>query len=515
MRFDVSSRYCASSAPSSSPTNPTESENLAVPSTGSANAMPMADVPMTDVPMTYVSTRGRAPELDFADVLLAGLATDGGLYVPRSWPQLDLSSLQGLPYADVAVQVMWPFVAGSIERDRFEQIVADAYSTFVDDDVVPVRSLGDRLWLAEIFHGPTLAFKDIALQLVGRLFNEVLARRSSRVTVLGATSGDTGSAAIDGLANSPYVDVVILFPHGRVSEVQRRQMTTVTAPNVHAVAVDGTFDDCQDLVKAAFADVEFRDGVGLSAVNSINWARVMAQIVYYVTSSLHVAAASGDDSAPSFVVPTGNFGNIFAGWVAKQMGLPVNRLVIASNSNDILTRFFTSSTMAMEDVVATSSPSMDIQVSSNLERLLFEAHDRNGAVVGEMLSAFRRDGTVTVSPEVHARLTAEFDCGSLNESDVDDVMARYWSQQHVLLDPHTAVGVGVAERFIQTHPTGPVISLSTAHPAKFSAAVEAATGQHPPLPTHLADLLERPERVHRAPNDLAAVKDLVHELREA
>lgn len=465
-------------------------------------------------PLQYVSTRGQAPALRFDDALLAGLATDGGLYLPERWPQVDFAGLRGRPYAEVAVEVMWPFVVGCIDRCRFEEIVHDAYASFDAPEVVPVRPLGGNLYLAELFHGPTLAFKDVALQLVGRLFDEVLAARGARVTVLGATSGDTGSAAMAGLAQSPYADVVILFPDGRVSEVQRRQMTTVTASNVHAVAVNGTFDDCQDLVKAAFADEPFRSRVNLSAVNSINWARVMAQIVYYATSANAVQQLDPSAGAPSFVVPSGNFGNIFAGWAAKQMGLSVDRLVVASNRNDILARFFNSSTMSIAEVVPTTSPSMDIQVSSNLERLLFEVHNRQGGVISDLLRQFRASGSVTVAPAGYEQLREDFDAGSLDELAVAQVMSRYWADQKVLLDPHTAVGVGVAESSaIQAAVSGPIVCLATAHPAKFADAVEAATGQHPALPAALSDLLERPERVQHAPNELAAIEDLVDSLR--
>ncbi|HRW41398.1 MAG TPA: threonine synthase, partial [Microthrixaceae bacterium] len=362
--------------------------------------------------MRYVSTRGAAPVLGFSDVLLAGLADDGGLYLPERWPELPpLDELRGLSYGEVATRVMWPFVdgdvdaegrpvPGALDRESFESIVAEAYATFDTPDVCPVVPLGSTggetgpdLHLLELFRGPTLAFKDVALQLVGRLFDHVLSARGERVCVLGATSGDTGSAAMHACADRDCVDIVILFPDGRTSEVQRRQMTTLGAANAHAVAVPGTFDDCQDLVKAAFADEVFRDEVHLSAVNSINWARVMAQVVYYVTAHLAVAP---DGGPVSFVVPTGNFGNILAGWVAKRMGLPIERLVVASNRNDILTRFFSTGTMAITEVVPTTSPSMDIQVSSNLERLLFEVLGRDGVALAELMARFRADGSVSV-----------------------------------------------------------------------------------------------------------------------
>jgi threonine synthase len=454
----------------------------------------------------FVSTRGRAPSLGFSDVLLEGLASDGGLYLPEAWPELPpLSTLRGRPYAEVAVEVMWPFVEGDIDRAAFETMVADSYSVFAHPDVCPVVPLGGDLHLLELFWGPTLAFKDVALQLVGHLFDHVLTERGERVTILGATSGDTGSAAMDACRGRAHLDCVILLPDGRVSEVQRRQMTTVTERNCHAVAVEGTFDDCQDLVKAAFADSAFRDEVSLSAVNSINWARVMAQIVYYVTAHLAVAR---DDDPVSFCVPTGNFGNILAGWAAKRMGLPVERLVVASNRNDILTRFFTTGTMSITGVVGTTSPSMDIQVSSNLERLLFEVLDRDGGAVARLMSEFRADGTVSVPTEVLVSLQREFDAGRLDDEQAAMVIRSVHERLGIVLDPHTAVGVGVAES-LGTTPGVPMVCLATAHPAKFPDAVEAAIGIRPPLPPHLDDLLTRPERIERVPNDLASVERLV------
>ena len=479
--------------------------------------------------MRYVSTRGAAPVLGFSDVLLAGLADDGGLYLPERWPELPpLDELRDLSYPEVAARVMWPFVdgdvdaegrpvPGALDRESFESIVAEAYATFDTPDVCPVVPLGSTggetgpdLHLLELFRGPTLAFKDVALQLVGRLFDHVLSARGERVCVLGATSGDTGSAAMHACADRDCVDIVILFPDGRTSEVQRRQMTTLGAVNAHAVALPGTFDDCQDLVKAAFADEVFRDEVHLSAVNSINWARVMAQVVYYVTAHLAVAP---DGGPVSFVVPTGNFGNILAGWVAKRMGLPIERLVVASNRNDILTRFFSTGTMAITEVVPTTSPSMDIQVSSNLERLLFEVLDRDGAAVAELMARFRADGSVSVPAEVLAELRAEFDCGRLDDESAAAVIRSVQQHTGLLVDPHTAVGIGVAEALagagVLADPSVPVVCLATAHPAKFPDAVEAAVGVRPALPDALGDLFEREERVEHCPADLASVQALV------
>lgn len=466
--------------------------------------------------MRYVSTRGASPELGFADVLLAGLAPDGGLYVPVEWPALPpLEELRGLPFHRVAVEVTWPFVSGDLARADYERIVAEAYATFDVPEVCPVVPVGELasgapVHLLELFHGPTLAFKDVALQLVGRLFDHVLAERDERICVLGATSGDTGSAAMDACAGLDRVDTFILFPDGRTSEVQRRQMTTLDAPNVHAVAVPGTFDDCQDLVKAAFADESFRGEVHLSAVNSINWARVMAQVTYYVTAHLAVR----DDGGPvSYVVPTGNFGNVLAGWVAARGGLPVDRLVVASNRNDVLTRFFTTGTMSLAEVVPTTSPSMDIQVSSNLERLLFEVLDRDGPAVADLLGHFRGEGAVSVSGAVLDALRSEFDCGRLDDESAARVIRDVHHRTGLLLDPHTAVGLGVAEELADggplSDPDVPVVCLATAHPAKFPDAVEAATGVRPSLPDRLADLFERPERVEHAPAELAPVQALV------
>ena len=356
--------------------------------------------------MRYISTRGQAPELDFADVLLAGLALDGGLYVPTEWPTLP-SITSDMPYARVAEAVMAPYVGDSLGEGVLGRLCDDAYSTFRHSAVCPLTQLDTNEWLLELFHGPTLAFKDVALQLVGRMFDTVLSSRNERVTIVGATSGDTGSAAIDGVRGCANVDIAILYPFGRVSDVQRRQMTTVDAPNVHAIAVDGTFDDCQDLVKAMFADDTFRNDHRLSAVNSINWARVMAQIVYYVT-----ATASLGGRGLRFVVPTGNFGNVLAGWVAKQMGLPVEQLVVASNSNDILTRWLSTGAMTTAGVAPTLSPSMDIQVSSNTERLLFELNGRDGGMTTEQLMNFRRTGRLITEPDQMSVLRRDFERGA-------------------------------------------------------------------------------------------------------
>mgnify|MGYP006277781427 CR=1 FL=1 len=458
--------------------------------------------------MQYVSTRGAAPPIGFCDVLLAGLAPDGGLYLPTEWPQLPpVTEFRGMPYAEVAAAVMQPFVEGEIDPHVLARLCAESYATFDTPEVCPVVPVGRTasgadLSLLELYRGPTLAFKDVALQLVGRLFDHVLEQRDERVCILGATSGDTGSAAIEAMRGRHRVDIFVLFPDGRVSDVQRRQMTTVDAPNVHAVAVPGTFDDCQDLVKAAFGDVAFRDEVRLSAVNSINWARVMAQVVYYVTAHL---AVRPDGGPVSYCVPTGNFGNVLAGWVAKRMGLPVDRLVVASNRNDILTRFFSTGTMAITEVVPTTSPSMDIQVSSNLERLLFERMGRDGATVAQMMASFRADGTVSVPVGLLDDLREEFDCGRVTDAQAALVIERTRERTGLLVDPHTAIGIGVAEEH-GGDPSVPMVALGTAHPAKFPDAVEAATGLRPALPAHLSDLFDRDERVERCGASLDEVE---------
>jgi len=462
--------------------------------------------------MQFVSTRGAAPHLSFDDVLLTGLADDGGLYVPATWPQLapPPANAKSRPYVEVAFDVMFPFVEGSIEPDVFRSMIDDTYGTFTHPDVTPLVELGDGHWLLELFHGPTLAFKDVALQLVGRLFDHVLAERSDRVTIVGATSGDTGSAAIEACRDRDAVDIFILHPHGRVSEVQRRQMTTVDAPNVHNIAVQGTFDDCQDLVKAMFADVGFRDRVRLGAVNSINWARVMAQIVYYVVAAERL---TGRASPVSFAVPTGNFGNVFAGWGARSMGLPVDRFVVGSNSNDILARFFASGELRMADVVPTLSPSMDIQVSSNLERLLFELHGRDGQAIADLQARFREDGDVAIDQFHHESLSENWLGARIDDDGPDGtkaIIADVFERTGMVLDPHTAVGVGAARR--HADPGVPMITLATAHPAKFPDAVESAMGSRPALPEHLADLFERTERCSEPlPNDLATIERYVEQ----
>ncbi|MEM8923022.1 MAG: threonine synthase [Actinomycetota bacterium] len=453
----------------------------------------------------YASTRGEAPELGFADVLLTGLAVDGGLYCPLDVPPLpDLDDLgPDASYVDVARRVMWPYVADSIDRSAFDEMVAAAYAGFRADEVCPVIDLGDGHHLLDLTRGPTLAFKDVALQLLGRLLDHELDRRGERVVVITATSGDTGSAAIEALAGRHNVSAVVLHPHERVSDVQRKQMTTVDAPNIENLAVKGTFDDCQDLVKAAFADSALNEACNLAAVNSINWARVMAQIVYYVTAARTVAP----DGAPvSFTVPTGNFGNILAGWYAKRMGLPVDQLVIASNRNDVLTRYVESGALRADAVEPSLSPSMDIQVSSNFERLLWEASGRDGAAVASLLAEFRRTGDAPVPEAWNEAIAAEFQAGRCNDEQTTEEIRRVHEQTELLVDPHTAVGLRVA-REQRRDPSVPMITLATADPAKFPDAVEAATGIRPPLPPFLSELFSRPEYFAVVPNELATVAE--------
>ncbi len=450
--------------------------------------------------MKYVSTRGQAPVLEFGDVLLAGLATDGGLYVPDEWPSQPEVGFDA-SYVDAAVAVMAPYVAPSIDEATFRAMVAEAYATFDHPEVCPVRPLDDGLWLLELFWGPTIAFKDVALQLVGRLFDHELTRRGERATIVVATSGDTGSAAIEACRGRDSLDIVVLHPAGRVSDVQRKQMTTVHEPNVHNVAVDGTFDDCQDLVKAMFADVAFRDAVNLSAMNSINWARVMAQVVYYVTA----AKAVGAGAPVSFSVPTGNFGNVFAGWVARRTGTPISQLVVGSNSNDILTRWLASGVMEKTGVHPTISPSMDIQVSSNAERLLFELYERNALLLADRMAEFRDEGRVETGDTRLASVTEVFDGASFDDEQTRAEIRRTYEATGQILDPHSAVGVAAA-RAARRDPEVPMICLATAHPAKFPDAVEQAIGIRPDLPEHLADLFDREESYDSLPADLATLQ---------
>ncbi|MCA8883563.1 MAG: threonine synthase [Rhodobacteraceae bacterium] len=459
--------------------------------------------------MQYVSTRGRAPVLSFDEAMLTGLARDGGLYVPESVPTLgadDIAALAGLPYEDIAFRIMWPFIGGSFTEAEFRAIIARAYDGFGHAARAPLVQLAPNHFLLELFHGPTLAFKDFAMQLIGQLFEAALSRRGDRVTIIGATSGDTGSAAIEAFRGLDAVDVFILFPKGRVSEVQRRQMTTPSESNVHAIAVEGDFDDCQARVKDLFNDFPFRDRVKLAGVNSINWARVLAQVVYYFSAATTLGAPH---RKVSFTVPTGNFGDIFAGYVAQKMGLPIERLVIATNQNDILHRTLVTGAYTKEAVVPSISPSMDIQVSSNFERVLFDAYGRDGDAVSQQMEALSSGGAFTVSQGALEYLRERFDSGRASEPETTATIARTFTETGEVLCPHSAVGVKVAEG--HADPSVPMVTLATAHPAKFPDAVQAACGIVPPLPKRMQDLYERPERLTGVANDLGAIEALIEE----
>jgi threonine synthase len=453
--------------------------------------------------MRYISTRGQAPVRDFAGVLLAGLAEDGGLYVPEAWPRLspgDLRGLRGLPYHELAARVLTPFVGGCMPFATLQAMCRDAYAGFGHPAVVPLVQLDASLWAQELFHGPTLAFKDVAMQLLGRMFAYTLAQQNQRVTIVGATSGDTGSAAIEACRDRAGIDVVILHPEGRTSEVQRRQMTTVNARNIANIAVAGTFDDCQDLVKAMFADEPFRRDLHLSAVNSINWARIAAQIPYYVAAALALGAPERE---VAFSVPTGNFGNVLAAWAARRMGVPIARLVVASNRNDILARFLDSNDMSIRGVEPSLSPSMDIQVSSNFERLLFELFDRDPAATAAAMHGFRSTGKMDVPQAAWSRARTLFHGFRLDDAGTEAEIRRLYGLGY-LADPHTAIGIAAARALPCSHI--PTVVAATAHPAKFPDAIERATGMRPALPPRLADLFDRTEIYSTAPNSLDAVE---------
>ena len=460
--------------------------------------------------MKYISTRGQAPELTFADAMLTGLARDGGLYVPSAIPRMtadEIAALAGVPYEEAAFRVMRPFVGDSFTDAEFRACIDRAYAGFGHAARAPLVQLNEGHFLLELFHGPTLAFKDFAMQLIGQLFQTELARRKDRVTIVGATSGDTGSAAIEAFQGLDNVDVFILYPHGRVSEVQRRQMTTPAAANVHALAVDGDFDDCQARLKDMFNDFAFRDEVRLAGVNSINWGRVLAQVVYYFTSAVALGAPH---RKVSFSVPTGNFGDIFAGYIAKSMGLPIDRLVVATNQNDILHRCLSGQGYHKGPTIPSISPSMDIQVSSNFERALFYAYDRDGAAVARLMEDLKGGG-FEVSQGAFQALRETYASGRVSEDETRAAIAHWLKASGELLCPHSAIGVHVGEVLRDT--SVPMITLATAHPAKFPAAVEEASGVHAPLPPRMADLYDRPERVTRIANDLGALMAHVRENR--
>jgi threonine synthase len=460
-------------------------------------------------PMKYISTRGRAETLDFEEVVLAGLARDGGLYIPEAWPQIaaaDLPRLAKMSYSDLAVEIMYPYVEGSFAREEFAELVHQSYATFDSDEVTPLHKLGDDEYLLELYHGPTFAFKDVALQLLGRLFEAILAKREDEITIIGATSGDTGSAAIAACQGRDGIQIYMLHPEGRVSDVQRRQMTTVASNNVFNIAVDGTFDDCQALVKALFNDHEFRDRHNLGAVNSINWARVMAQIVYYFYAALKLGVADG--VRPVFAVPTGNFGNIYAGYVAMQMGLPIESLVVATNENDILYRALNDGDYSRREVQATISPAMDIQVSSNFERLLFDLFDRNGPALAQAMNAFSETGDLQISEGQLAKIREKLLPHKVGEADVLATIRSVYERTGIEIDPHTAVGLTAGHRVDRAEGV-PLVVLSTAHPAKFPDAMEQALGHEPQTPERLRAVMDGDERFATLPDDVDVLKTYV------
>lgn len=454
--------------------------------------------------MKYISTRGSAPALDFEGATLAGLASDGGLYVPEAWPRFsreEIAAMRGLTYVETAVAVMRPFVAGCLDDATLTRLCTAAYGRFSHDAITPLVQLDGRNWLMELFHGPTLAFKDVALQLLGQLFETFLAKRDAHLTIIGATSGDTGSAAIDGVAGRAKIDIFMLHPLGRVSDVQRRQMTTVLAPNVYNIAIEGSFDDAQAIVKALFNDRDFNGRFTLSAVNSINWARLMAQIVYYFYTAVRLGAP---DRPVAFSVPTGNFGDVFAGYVAERMGLPVARLIVATNVNDILHRALSTGDYSCGTVTPTATPSMDIQVSSNFERLLFDLAGRDGAAIAGMMAGFESTRSMTIPADMRAGAQALFTSARIDADGMADAMRWAATRANNVIDPHTAIGLAAA-RAADVPADVPVVTLATAHPAKFSDAVERATGVRPALPGRVGNLFDRQERYDTLP----ATKDAI------
>jgi threonine synthase len=462
------------------------------------------------VTIRYISTRGSAPVLSFEDAVLAGLASDGGLYVPDHIPAFsmsDIAGMQSMSYEELAFTIISRFTGDSIEPEALEKMIADSYATFRHNAVAPLKQLDAHTFVLELFHGPTLAFKDFALQFLGRLLDHILTKRGKRAVIVGATSGDTGSAAIAGCSGREHIDIFILHPKGRVSEVQRRQMTTIQDKNVHNIALEGTFDDCQDMVKTLFADAAFRDQYSLTAVNSINWARILAQVVYYFYAALSLGAPA---RRVSFSVPTGNFGDIYAGVIAKRLGLPIDELIIATNRNDILARCLETGIYGMEGVVPTLSPSMDIQISSNFERLLFDLHGRDGAVMTTMMTNFRKDKKLTLSPAAWDTLKNTFAACSINDDETKRTIADTYKATGELLDPHTAVGLAAGQR-CRRNTASPLVVLATAHPAKFPDAVKAASGVTPALPEHLSDLFQRSERFNILPNDVDSIKRTIAE----
>jgi len=457
--------------------------------------------------MNYISTRGQAPELGFCDAVMAGLAEDGGLYLPKTWPQLEKQQIAGFankPYAHIAYEIIAPYVDGEINETVLREMIEQAYAAFPHPSVAPIIELEPGHFILELFHGPTLAFKDVAMQLLARIVDHILSKRGQRATIVGATSGDTGSAAIEAFRNRSNIDIFILHPHGRVSDVQRRQMTTILDENVHNIALDGSFDDCQKLVKDMFLNVQFKKSINLTGVNSINWGRIVAQIVYYFTS----AVAIGAPHRPvSFTVPTGNFGDIFAGYAAKQMGLNINKLVIATNSNDILRRAITTGTYQTSGVKPTQTPSMDIQISSNFERLLFEAGNRNSDEIRSKMNSLAQSGAFLIDDKSLAQISKSFVVGSSSEKETAAAIKSTYEQSGYLLDPHSAVGVHVARQKMDAN--FPMITLATAHPAKFPDAVQAASSVFPSLPPMLSDIHDRSEKCELLANDPQIIQEYI------
>jgi len=453
--------------------------------------------------MKYISTRGSAAPLEFEEIVTAGLAEDGGLYVPETIPQFsasDLASFKGLSYTELASKIMLPFIGSAISENDLKELINKSYKDFRADEVAPLQQIDDSSWVLELFHGPTLAFKDFALQFLGNLLEYLLEKQNRSVVVIGATSGDTGSAAIEGCKRCPHINLFMLHPNGRVSDVQRRQMTTVDSPNIHNMAIDGNFDDCQDAVKEMFGNNNFTHGKSLVAVNSINWVRIMAQIVYYFYSALKF------DKPVTFSVPTGNFGDIFAGYIAHKMGLPIKKLIVATNQNDILHRFFTKNDYSKNGVVPTYSPSMDIQVSSNFERLLFDLYNNDGQKISQLMDKFKSEGKLSVTEDVFNKTKDIFSSHSSNDDEIQKTIKGVYKKEGYIIDPHTATGVRAAQQ-----EDGVVITLATAHPAKFPDVIEKTIGLKPELPEHLYDLIEREEKYTELPNDIGKIKGYILE----
>ncbi len=459
--------------------------------------------------MQYISTRGLAPPLQFDDVLLEGLASDGGLYVPDKWPQLsesEFAKLKNLSYPDMALEIMYPYIGDVIPREILKDILFEAYANFSNSQIAPIKRIDDSTWLLELFHGPTLAFKDYALQVVGKLFNYVLEKKKKTVTIIGATSGDTGSAAIEACKNKDAINLFMMHPKGRVSEVQRRQMTTVESSNIYNIAIEGTFDDCQDMVKLLFSDQEMREKYNLSAVNSINWARILSQIVYYFWAGISLHSSN---KKLKFIVPTGNFGNIFAGYAAHKMGLPIHKLLVASNENNILTRYLNTGNMTALDVKSTLAPSMDIQISSNFERLIFDVYNQNGTNVREAMNAFRKTNSIRFSEESWEIICNLFDGFSASDQLIRETILRFYETKGELIDPHTATGIA-ASLVNENNTDTNTVCLATAHPAKFPNAIKDSVGFSPEVPKQLKRIFQKEEKFTVLPNDFGEVKNFIY-----